>query len=282
MKTRLPLKQDSLLAVEDAVTIANRIALEGRWEEKALKHTCLLGWNAGQPLPEPLADNGTCCLVQTRVRRFGATCEHVWRGYEEFRKSSTEPRLWISLVGVVHGLAPSSALMLTNPKALFVDRSLDLAVFTFDEIDSLESWRFWPFRYTSTSKVNKGDIVHYLGFPGEAVRAGAPKRHLNYCFSSQTVHDVGHNKFLLHSAPGTIHHINGDGAEGPAFRIGGASGAPVFKVCPNFDLELVGVTSDLSSCGLNGSTGKHYEMSDGDVYATHAIFIQEDGSILLP
>lgn len=213
------------------------------------------------------------------MRRIAATCEHVWRGYEEFRNSEAEPRLWISLVGGYHISAPSAALMLSNPKALCVDKSLDLAVFTFDEIDSLESWRFWPFRYANTSKVNKGDIVHFMGFPGEAVRAGSANRILNYCFSSQTVHDVGYNKFVLHSAPGTMHHINRDGEDGAAFLIGGASGALVFKVCRNFDLAVAGVISDLSSCGLNGSESQHYEMSDGDVYATHACFIQEDGSI---
>lgn len=264
---------------DQAAEIANRIFLEGRWEEAARKHTCLLGWNAGQLLPEPLADNGTCCLIQTRVRRFAVTCEHVWAGYETFRNTKAESRLWISLVGDLCSLAPSAALPLSNPKALSVDKSLDLAVFTFDEIDSLESWRFWPFRYTSPSKVNKGDIVHFLGFPGEAVRAGSPNRILNYCFASQSVHDVSYNKFVLHSAPGTMHHVNRDGQDGAAFRIGGASGAPVFKVCRNFDLELAGVVTDLSSCGLRGSASQQYEMSDGDVFATLACAIQEDGSL---
>ena len=44
-----------------------------------------------------------------------------------------------------------------------------------------------------------------------------------------------------HLAPGTMHHENSDGKDGPAVRIGGASGAPVFKVYHNFNLSLAGV-----------------------------------------
>lgn len=268
--------------IEQAEEIANRIVLEGRWETTARKHTCLFGWNAGQPLPVPLANNGTCCLIQTRVRRFAVTCEHVWRGYEEFMGSETEGQSWISLVKGDHFSAPSAALKLSNPRALAVDERLDLAVLTFDEIDSLEPWRFWPLRYTSDSIVKKGDTVHFLGFPGEAIRDGAANQILNYCFSSETVHDVGHTKFLLHSAPGTLHHKDQDGEDRPAFRIGGASGAPVFKVCHNFELALAGIVSDLGSSGLSESAGEPYQMSDGDIYVRHACFIQEDGLITVP
>lgn len=265
--------------LENTEAIANRIALEGRWEATARKHTCLLGWNGGQLLPEPLADNGTCCLIQTRVRRFAVTCEHVWSGYEAFRKAKAEPRLWISLVRDDHGSTPSAALMLSNPQVIAADKFLDLAVFTFDEINTLEHWRFWQFRFTTASKTNKGDIVHFLGFPGEALRRGATNRILNYCFSLQTIHDVGHTKFVLHSVPGTMHHKNRDGEDIPAFRICGASGAPVFKVGKSLNLSLAGVISDLSSSGCGG-TSQPYEMSDGDIYVTHAHFIQEDGSIV--
>lgn len=259
--------------------IANRIVSEGRGEETARRHTCLLGWNAGQSRPESLVDNGTCCLIQTRVRRLAVTCEHVWRGYEVFRNAEAKPTLWMSLVRDGHGLSPSYALPLSNPTSIAVDKSLDLAVFSFDEIDALEPWRFWKFRFKTESKVNKGDIVHFLGFPGEAVREGASERVLNYCFSSQVIHDVGYSKFVLHSPPGTMHHKNQKNEVRAAFRICGASGAPVFKVGQHFNLSLAGVVSDLSSSGC-GSATQPYEMSDGDIYVTHSCFIQEDGSIV--
>lgn len=264
---------------ESAEAIANRIALEGRWEAIARKHTCLLGWNAGHLLPEPLADNGTCCLIQTHAGRFVVTCEHVWRGYEAFRNAEAEPQLWMSLVKYDQGSAPSAALPLSNPQAIAADKSLDLAVFTFDGIDALEPWRFWQFHLSRASRANKGDLVHFLGFPGEAIRAGATDRILNYCFSSRVIHDVGYNKFVLHSAPGTMHHKNRQGEDCAAFRICGASGAPVFKVEYDFSLSLAGVISDLSSSGCRSAT-QPYEMSDGDIYVSHACFVREDGSIV--
>lgn len=268
--------------IEEAEAIARRIVLEGRWEATTRKHTCLLGWNTRQSLPEPLVDNGTCCLIQTSVRRFAVTCEHVWRGYEQFHRTDAEANLWISLAKGDHASEPSAALKLSKPRALAVDNSLDLAVFTFDEIDALESWRFWPLRYGIDSRVKKGDIVHFLGFPGEAVRIGAASQTLNYCFSSLTVCDVGHTKFLLHSASGTLHHKNRDGEKCPAFRIGGSSGAPVFKVCRNFELAFAGIVTDLSSSGLSQGLGQPYEMSDGDIYVAHACFIRENGLIEAP
>jgi hypothetical protein len=163
-----------------------------------------------------------------------------------------------------------------------VDAQLDLAVFTFDEISFLESWRFVRFSPNGT-RVQKSDIVHFIGFPGDGVRAGASQRTLNYCFSSQTIHDVSHSRFLLHSAPGSIHHKDNDGKDTDPFRIRGASGAPVFKVEQDFQLSLAGIISDLSSSGLCiGAVeySERYELSDGDIYITHCSFIQENGTIL--
>lgn len=259
--------------------LANRIALEGRWEATARKHTCLLGWNAGQTIPEPLINNGTCCLLQTRLCRFLVTCEHVWQGYDTFRAANRDSRLWISLVRDEQFRSPSYAFMPSNPRVIASDAELDLAVISFDEINQFEPWRFFRFRPPTCTKAQKGGIVHFLGFPGEAVRSGSVNRVLNYCFFSQVIHDVSYSRFLLHSAPGTAHHENQEGKEMGAFKVGGTSGAPVFKVNDNFELSLAGVVSDLSSSGLGALAPQSYELSDGDIYVTHASFIQEDGTI---
>jgi hypothetical protein len=208
------------------------------------------------------------------------TCEHVWRGYEGFRADNRDSRLWISLVRDEQFCSPSYALVLSNPRAIATDSSLDLAVVSFDEIDQFEPWRFFRFRPPTSTKTQKGEIVHFLGFPGEAVRSGAAKRVLNYSFFSQVIHDVSHTRFLLHSAPGTSHHENQNCEDIGAFKIGGASGAPVFKVNHRFELALAGVVSDLSSSGLETGAPQSYELSDGDIYVTHASFIQEDGTIV--
>jgi hypothetical protein len=257
---------------------ADMSALETSWETIARMHTCLLGWNFGQVVPAPLENNGTCCLIQTNAGRFVVTCEHVWKQYDIFRNDRAGAQLWIGLVRSNQEFAPSDGLILSNPKAISVNENLDLAVFTFDEINHLESWRFWQIQADTISKTKKADIVHFLGFPGAGIREGTPTRILNYCFSSQTIHDVSYNRFVLHSAPGEIHHMDKNGENTGAFRICGASGAPVFKVEPDFHLSLAGIIFNLSSSGLRGE--KDYQMSDGDIYVTHAHFIQENGSII--
>ena len=90
---------------------------------------------------------------------------------------------------------------------------------------------------------------------------------LNYCYSSTVVHDDSYNKFVLHSAPGTMHHKNEHGENSGPIRICGASGAPVFKVGTSLKLSLPGLVSALSSNGC-GSASKAYEMSDGHLRYT--------------
>lgn len=268
---------------------AKLLRLEAYWELTARKHTCLLGWNSGLTPPAPFVDNGSCCLVQTPVKRFVVTCEHVWAGYEAFHNSSARSQLWMSLIQDGQTSAPSAARSLTKPRAIAVEKSLDLAVFTFDGINDLESWRFWQLALNGDSQANKGDAVHFLGFPGDLVRAGATDRKLGCCYLSEIVAEVSFGKFRLHAPAGTRHHKNQRGEDGVAFRIGGASGAPVFKVKQDMSLALAGIVSQLSSPGFilgspssggSGSEPETHEMSDGDVLVTHACFIQEDGFIV--
>jgi len=130
--------------------------------------------------------------------------------------------------------------------------------------------------------VRKHNIVHFLGYPGDSIREGRPDMILSYCFSSRTVHDVGRTQFVLHEKPGGMHHTDRHGCKTSAIRACGESGAPVFKVGRDFDLELAGIVSRLCSSGLASGEATPYEMSDGDVFITHAYFIQEDGSLASP
>src|SRR6185436_3700763 len=82
----------------EIIGLANLITLEGGWEATARKHTCLLGWNCGELPVDYLADNGSCCLLQTARIRFLVTCAHVWVGFETFRDKHTNARLWLSLL----------------------------------------------------------------------------------------------------------------------------------------------------------------------------------------
>jgi hypothetical protein len=173
-------------------------------------------------------------------------------------------------------------LALSNPQLIAKDDSLDLATIAFEQIDSLEAQRFFYFKPSPIPTAQTGDIVHFIGYAGDAVREGNPNWTLNYCYSSRTIHDVGRIRFVLHSPPGTVHHEDKNGKPTAAFRAGGESGAPVFKVSHNFDLELAGIVSQLCSSGLGSGEMTAHEMSDGDVFITHSCFIQHDGSIASP
>jgi len=267
---------------KDSVDLATRIVLEGRWESFARRHTCLLCWNVGQSPVNRIENNGTCCLVRTRTRRILITCAHVWNAFEDFQNTHAGAQLWISLGVDDLSLGPSFPLALRNPKVIAKDDSLDLATVTFDGIDSLEAQRFYYFKPRPEPTARKGDIIHYIGYAGDAVREGNPSLTLNYCYSSHTIHDSSRTRFILHSKPGTIHHKDQNGNPMMAFRAGGESGAPVFKVQTNFELELAGIVSQLCSSGLEGGKSTTYEMSDGDVLITHACFIKDDGSIPVP
>jgi hypothetical protein len=168
------------------------------------------------------------------------------------------------------------------PNLSIIDRNdrLDLVTLTFDGIDELPPWRFHHFKAGSVRMACEGEVAQFVGFPGDAVRLGAPMRMLNYFLRSQTVSGVSHTKFVLHPKPGTLHHVTPDGKEIGPQRFPGMSGAPVFRTRDGKP-ELIGVVSDLSSSGLRRG-GQCYEMSDGDIYATHVCFIQEDGCIASP
>ena len=267
---------------DQAIGLANLITLEGRWEAHARRHTCLLCWNDGQSPVYQIADNGTCCLVKTRTRRILVTCAHVWNGFEKFRKATKEAQLWISLVADDQMSSPSFPRALSKPQCLAKDDRLDLAIITFDEIASLDARRFCYLRPSSKPVVRKRDVVHFLGYPGDSIREGRPRMILNYCYSSRTVHDVGHTQFVLHERVGAMHHTDRDGEPTAAIRACGESGAPVFKVRPDFELELAGIVSMLCSSGLGSGVAEPYKMSDGDVYITHTCFIQDDGLLASP
>ena len=133
----------------EVIGLANLITLEGRWEAHARKHTCLLCWNVGQSPVHQIEDNGTCCLVRTRLRRFLVTCAHVWSGFEEFRNTQNRAQLWISLVDDDQPSAPSRPRLLPNPQLIAKHDGLDLATIIFDKIDSFDARRFCYLRPSS-------------------------------------------------------------------------------------------------------------------------------------
>lgn len=121
-----------------AAGFADIAAFEVGWESHARRHTCLLCWNRGQSPVVHRDDNGTCCLVRTRTRKFLATCAHVWRGYQSFCSKQSEASLWLALPASDLPTAPAFPLRLAGVRLLAADERLDLATLTFDAMESLE------------------------------------------------------------------------------------------------------------------------------------------------
>ena len=271
----------------DPRVIALELATEGAIEAVLRKHTALICWNDQNASPcHEIADNGTCCFLQSEALRFIVTCEHVWRGFRTYCDAHESPRLWLSLVANDEPFAPSFPFQVENPREIAVDDRLDLATLTFNGISTLEPWRFYPFR--DRRRVSTGDRVFFIGFTGDGVRGALAYQGLSYTLASNRVSDVGYCQFHLHNKPGSQQILGRTGKAMPPERWPGISGSPVFRVknlmrpVP----ELVGFVRHLSSPGLTQSvpvisvTSKGgYELSDGDVYIAHADFIYADGKL---
>ncbi|MBI2927232.1 MAG: hypothetical protein HYY24_16180 [Verrucomicrobia bacterium] len=165
-----------------------------------------------------------------------------------------------------------------------------MATLTFGEIDMLERWRFYQFDANRLPSLAGGDVVFFIGYPGDYIRHGSRDRVLRYTRYNRTVTETSWTGFVLHSPPDKLHLIDRSGRETPAERITGISGAPVFRLNAKLGLDLIGFVRRVSSCGMSQSheaisclgNEKGYEKSDGDIYATYVRFIREDGFIAKP
>ncbi len=258
------------------------------------KHTAVICWN--RPNQSPVLerqDNGTCSFIDTGTRRCVVTAAHVWEGFRTDSETGAK-NLWISLTAGCGVAAPSFPYRVVNPQLISARDDLDLATFTFEGIDVLEGWRFYPLQQIPIQRVAKGDIIFFLGFTGDGLREGATTRRLNYHFNATPVADVGYRQFQLHDTPGTAQLSDATGRNIPPVRIPGVSGAPAFRAGdPLHDplkLTLAGFVSRLLSPGftecllesVSAIPDPHhrgYELSDGDVYITYADLLNSDGTI---
>lgn len=119
----------------------------------ARRHTSVFGWNQSESSSELFEDSGTCCLVQTKKKRFLTTCAHVFKGFEDFRAARPKARLLLSLITGEHWHSPAALYAVSNLRLIDRDERLDLATVSFDEIDSLEDWRYCRVQSGQTSKV---------------------------------------------------------------------------------------------------------------------------------
>jgi len=133
-----------------------------------------------------------------------------------------------------------------------------------------------PCKYHLTN----GSPACFIAYTGGGLRADENRRVLNYSLFTIHVSDIAQTKFLLHNENGSSHLVDNSGNEIAPIQMGGASGSPIFSFDQDLKLWLAGVVCEISSPGLKGGkNAMSYEMSDGDIYATYADFVQSDGTI---
>ena len=245
-------------ATYNPTQFALEIEFEERIETVLRRHTAVLCWNeAGVSPIADRKDSATCCLIQTEELRFAVTCAHVWQGFQDAAKKGAD-NLWLGLVRSDDTLAPVLALKVHNPTLKGAHQSFDLAPFTFDEINSLEPWRFHHLRHRRREQVASGEGVFFLASTGDELRGASANCRLGYTRFALTVAGVSYGQFQLHDPPGSRHQTDRRAEEIQPQRITGVSGAPVFRLGnlgPSpLDLALAGVVSGLSSPGLSGSS----------------------------
>ena len=133
----------------------------------------------------------------------------------------------------------------------------------------------------SKRRLVKGNPACFVAYTGDGVRLGNNVGVLHYSLFTLTVSQSSFTRFLLHDPVGSRHLVDNAGNEIPPIKMGGASGSPVFSFDPKLKtIWLAGTICEISSPGLTSENNcAPYERSDGNFYATHADFVQTDGTI---
>jgi hypothetical protein len=179
--------------------------------------------------------SGSFGLVDTGERKLLVTCNHVWEDFKKKRLEHPNLMFCVSLNG-------PTPYILTDVESLFIDgdKRSDLATFEMDdELVSLCNERglqFYNLRANPHPKVQKGDILYLIGYPGKGRRdeenaIGFPLQVIGI-----NAMEVGEFHFF-----GNLENfdLNED-------DFGGVSGSPCFVIQENKPIRLVGFTTGYS------------------------------------
>jgi hypothetical protein len=188
--------------------------------------------------PDPKILNGTGGLVKIEEKHFVLTCQHVLKGYRE--KLANKPNLLFQIGNLA-----------IEPFKLLVDEdeNLDMAIFELDD-EKVRTFKnrkptltFFDQSNWPPSEIKVDDAIHFSGFPGvwknRVAFNGFEFRSLSS--GGSKVLSVLDSHFFSSIS---IEHceVSGDFTN----KIGGMSGAPVFKWNEDQILtaELVGMISE--------------------------------------
>ena len=195
--------------------------------------------------------NGSFTLVDTGSKKLLVTCYHVW---EEFQKALLEyPNLHMCV-----SLDLGPPVVLHQNTYIAGDADLDIATFDMETLLAACGGReFFPLHRTRARKVEKGDTLFLVGFPG----------HLRNVRESDGALGWGRSPFGVSvcSVDGWRFHADASKLQVSPDQFGGVSGCPCCLVRKGRPVHLVGFTT---SVVLHKYLG-----------FTHALCLNRDGTL---
>ena len=212
--------------------------------------------------PDTIYANGTVGLIDTGKKKLLVTCAHVWSEFLNYRSKNPLARL-----SVIFENGPGLPEQILDSSLLGFDDGIDMAVFEAHP----ERWRmgkkqfhrvpFWPI-----PKARDGDLVAFLGFSGRSRKTNPQLGMFNYSVFGMTVTNSSDRKIIFASPEGGRRVLNNDDNPVPGLSIGGMSGSPAFVRDHFGEFHLTGFIQ------MGRDSSSH-------IFATHAFFLNADGSL---
>ena len=173
--------------------------------------------------------NGSFGLVDTGIKKLLVTCYHVW---DEFQKARLEnPDLMMCVC-----LDWKNPVVFAPNKPLGEDQKLDIATFDMEPLLAACGGRkFFPLNQNPPRKVEKGDALFFIGFPGN-------------------LRCVVENKLGVGRAPYAVMCCSVEGLRfcsdiskvvTQSDQLGGISGCPCFLARESRPIQLVGFATSV-------------------------------------
>lgn len=182
--------------------------------------------------------NGTFGLIDTGERKLLVTNHHVIEGFNSAKQQ--EPNLKICI-------ALNEPNLIVLDEALLLDPDPDVDLATFDMSPLLGECRtkaFYNVPLASIAKVNPGDKVFFIGFPGNSRRIEERAVISGTVPYAIEVDACGAKHFV--SNIDRLRHLDKDDNPVPVGNMehGGASGSPCFLVAAKGELQLAGFVKE--------------------------------------
>jgi hypothetical protein len=173
--------------------------------------------------------NGSFGLVETGSKKLLVTCFHVWDRFQKSRREN--PEIMMCLM-----LERGPALVFAPEKPVGENPELDLATFEMDPAWVTNTGRkFYPLKENPPRRVKVGDVVFFIGFPGN--RRRVTEEGLGFGRVPFGVKVCSVDGWHIHSEISKL--------KMKAEEFGGISGCPAFLVRPQKPIQMVGFATSV-------------------------------------